>query len=72
MKSPIGSSPENTISGQFKKASRQASRLIIDLARCGLPEQMAIEQAERRFYGQDKIIALIIIRGDGTLIRHTL
>ncbi len=61
MKAPRGSSEKNTIAGQFKKARKQAPRLILDLVRTGLDESVAIEQAERRFYGQKRITSMMIM-----------
>lgn len=68
IKSPRGSSSKNTISDQFKRARRQASRLVLDLSRCGVAEELAIRQATRRFHGQKQIQRLIIIKKDGSLI----
>lgn len=67
IKSPTGSSERNTISDQFKRASKQAERLVIDLQRCGLSDSTAIAQATRRFLGQKKFKALIIIDKTGRL-----
>lgn len=66
-KSPIGASVKNTISDQFKRAGRQAENLVLDLARCGLQEKVAIQQAIRRFLGQTKIRQLIILDSSGTI-----
>ncbi len=69
MKSPEGSSAKNTISEQFKRAGKQAPRLVLDLQRCGLPDHLAIEQATRRFHGQTKILEVLILDHDGELTR---
>lgn len=66
-KAPRGASEKNTISDQFKKARKQASRLVIDLRRCGLSDEVAIEQIERRFRGQTRITRVIVISHDGTV-----
>ena len=66
-KAPRGASEKNTISDQFKKARKQASRLVIDLRRCGLSDGVAIEQIERRFRGQSRITRVIVISHDGTV-----
>ncbi|MFT4029762.1 MAG: hypothetical protein QM675_07795 [Protaetiibacter sp.] len=68
-KSPKGSSVKNTISEQFKSAKNQAENLVIDLARCGLPDDLAIEQATRRFHGQKRFTQLIILDHDHRMIR---
>lgn len=68
MKSPKGST-ENTIDNQFKRAKEQSSRMVLDLARCGLPDDDAIAQATRRFNSQSAIKEMIIIRHDGSLLR---
>lgn len=68
MKSPKGST-ENTIDNQFKRAKKQSSRMVLDLARCGLPDDDAIAQATRRFNSQSAIKEMIIIRHDGSLLR---
>ena len=70
-KAPKGSSEKNTISDQFKRAGKQAQRLVIDLRRCGLPDKIALAQIERRFNGQSKIIDLIVIDHNGAVTRHT-
>ena len=66
-KSPTGSSVKNTISDQFKRAGRQADSLVLDLARCGLDEDEAIQQAIRRFLGPTRIRQLIILDRSGTV-----
>lgn len=71
MKSPTGKSEKNTISEQFKRAGKQASRLVLDLQRCGLGDQRAVEQAVERFHHQGKISDLIILQKDGSLTRVT-
>lgn len=71
LKAPKGSSEKNTISDQFKRAGKQASRLVIDLRRCGLPDDIAVAQIERRFNGQSKIIDLIVIDHTGKMARHS-
>lgn len=68
-KSPLGASEKNTISGQFKSAKDQAENLVIDLARCGLPDALAIDQATRRFLGQKRFARLIILDHDQRIIR---
>lgn len=66
-KSPRGSSEKNTISEQFKSAKGQAENLVIDLARCGLPDVLVIEQAIWRFEGQKRFKKLILIDKAGNL-----
>lgn len=65
MKSPLGSSERNTIADQFKRAGRQADRLVLDLRRCGLDDEVSLRQAERRFMGQSRITGVIVIDHDG-------
>lgn len=69
MKSPTGSSERSTIESQFARAKEQSSRIVLDLARCGLPDDVAIAQATRRFLGQSAIKKMIIVRHDGSLLR---
>ena len=70
-KSPTGASEKNTISDQFKRAGKQAHRLVIDLRRCGLPDDVSLAQIERRFNGQSRITDLLVIDHDGAITRHT-
>lgn len=70
-KAPTGSSPKNTIADQFKRARKQARRLVIDLRRSGLPDDVALPQIEARFKGQERIIDLIVIDHRGAMTRHT-
>lgn len=51
LKSPQGSSEKSTIDSQLKRGKRQAENLVIDLARCGLDDEVAIAQILRRFFG---------------------
>ena len=64
---PTGSSEKNTISDQFKSASKQADAMVIDLARIGLNEADAVEQIKRRFYGQKRLTQVITLHQDGSL-----
>ncbi|RLP12257.1 VG15 protein [Propionibacterium australiense] len=66
MKSPEGNS-KNTIANQFSRARKQSDRMVIDLARCGLPDDLAKDQIRRRFFGQQKLKELIIIDHDGAI-----
>lgn len=67
IKSPKGASEKNTISDQFKRARKQSERLVIDLQRCGLSDDIARSQIERRFFGQIRIKELIIIDKNGLM-----
>lgn len=69
LKSPRGASEKNTISEQFKSARGQAESLIIDLARCGLPDELALAQIKRRFYGQSRFKKVIVLDHDGRMTR---
>ncbi|MGN6125973.1 MAG: hypothetical protein ACTHON_05370 [Humibacter sp.] len=69
LKSPRGSSTKNTISEQFKSARGQSESVVIDLARCGLPDEIAIEQVTRRFYGQIRFKRVIVLDHDGRITR---
>ncbi len=60
-KSPKGSSGKSTIASQFKRSRRQAVNVVIDLARCGLSDDLAFAQIARRFYGQKQIKQLLVI-----------
>ena len=69
-KSPKGSSEKSTIDSQFKRGKKQASRLVIDLERCGLPDELAVSQIERRFYGATKLEKIIVIDKKGNLHKY--
>ncbi|WP_316667999.1 hypothetical protein [uncultured Propionibacterium sp.] len=69
MKSPTGSSEKSTIASQFSRAKKQSDRMVIDLARCGLADDLAIAQIEWRLKGQHKIRKIIIIDHSNALIR---
>ena len=69
-KAPKGSSEKNTIYDQFKRARKQAERLVIDLRRCGLDDELALKQIKNRFTGQERIRHLIAIDHSGAL--HTM
>lgn len=71
-KSPRGSSEKNTINDQFKKARRQADRVVIDLQRLGFNDRLAIEQIKRRFYGQKRIVEMIVFDKSGRVTKLTL
>lgn len=66
-KCPAGAGT-NTISHQFSRAAQQASNLVIDLARTGLTFDVALDQIARRFWGQKRIVKLIIIGKNQQLI----
>lgn len=68
IKSSKGNS-KNTIANQFKRGKEQSNRLIIDLSRCGLDDEVAEGQALRRYRGQRKLVELIIVRKSGKLTR---
>lgn len=70
IKSPKGSSEKNTISDQFKRASKQARNFVLDLSRCGVDERIAVQQAIRRFKGQNRIQKMMIIKRDGSIERY--
>lgn len=69
-KAPMGGS-KNTISDQFKKAGRQAPRLVLDLRRSRLDDREALAQIERRFFGRHTIHALIVIDHGGAIHRYS-
>lgn len=66
LKSLRGAS-KNTIAHQFSRAAKQAPNLVVDLARTGLPVALAIAQLSRRFYGQKRLVRLIVIDKEGRL-----
>lgn len=39
--------------------------LVIDLVRCGLPDDLALAQIRRRFDGQDRIEQVLVIDHQG-------
>lgn len=60
IKSPKGAT-KRTIENQFKRAKKQSGRFVLDLSRCGIPDEEAIRQAERRFFGTSGFSEMIII-----------
>lgn len=60
IKSPKGAT-KRTIENQFKRAKKQSGRFVLDLSRCGIPDEEAIRQAERRFFGTSGFSKMIII-----------
>lgn len=70
-KAPEGGG-KNTISNQFKRAHKQAKRLVIDLSRSELDDQEAISDAERRFFGQRKFYQMLIISHSGSFHYYSL
>ncbi|WP_461005016.1 VG15 protein [Trueperella pyogenes] len=72
MKAPEGSSEKNTISGQFKRARKQASRMVLDLGRIKLDERVAKSQAIERFYGQNKLTHLLIVTKSREVFLYSL
>lgn len=66
-KAPQGSSERSTIDSQFRRARTQARRVVIDLARCGLSEELAVRQCAYRFYGQRRINRLLVLDTTGTV-----
>jgi hypothetical protein len=71
IKAPKGSS-KNTISQQFKRARKQSKRLVLDLSRCAIRDELAVQQAVRRFYGQTQLVEMIIIDKTGKILKYTL
>ena len=71
-KSPKGSGG-STISNQFTRGRKQAHRLVIDLQRCGLDDDKAIEQIKRRFHGQSRVREVIVFDHNGqvTFVRRS-
>ena len=60
IKSPEGKS-KNTIKHNMQLAKEQSTNIIIDLARCGLPEDEAIRKIEREFKLSKRLRQLKII-----------
>lgn len=58
-KSPQGAG-RSTISNQFVRGRKQARILVIDLQRCGIPDEEAIAQIRRRFHGQTRIRQVLV------------
>lgn len=69
-KAPTGAT-DNTISDQFRRAGKQAQRLVLDLRRSGLDDELGLAQAGRRFAGKSKIVDLIVITKDARLHRFS-
>lgn len=69
-KAPTGAT-DNTISDQFKRAGKQAQRLVLDLRRSGLDDELGLAQAGRRFAGKSKITDLIVITKDARIHRFS-
>jgi hypothetical protein len=69
-KAPTGAT-DNTISDQFKRAGKQAQRLVLDLRRSGMDDELGLAQAGRRFTGKSKITDLIVITKDARIHRFS-
>lgn len=69
-KAPTGAT-DNTISEQFRRSGKQAQRLVLDLRRSGLDDELGLAQAGRRFAGKSKIVDLIVITKDARLHRFS-
>ena len=69
-KAPTGAT-DNTISGQFRRSGKQAQRLVLDLRRSGLDDELGLAQAGRRFAGKSKVVDLIVITKDARLHRFS-
>ena len=69
-KAPTGAT-DNTISDQFRRAGKQAQRLVLDLRRSGLDDELGLAQAGRRFAGKSMIVDLIVITKDARLHRFS-
>lgn len=69
-KAPRGATA-NTISDQFKRAGKQAQRLVLDLRRSGMDDAQGLAQAGRRFAGKSMIVDLIVITKDARLHRFS-
>lgn len=69
-KAPRGATA-NTISDQFKRAGKQAQRLVLDLRRSGMDDAQGLAQAGRRFAGKSKIVDLIVITKDARIHRFS-
>ena len=61
IKSPEGKS-KNTIKHNMQLAKEQSTNVIIDLARCGLPEEEAIKKIEQEFKLSKRLRQLKIIK----------
>lgn len=68
-KSPQGASEKNTIANQFSRAKGQCDRLVVDAARLGLPDDIALAQVCRRMASTRHFIEAIFITHDGRIIR---
>ena len=60
-KSPIGDSP-STIGRQFREASRQSDRVIVDLSRSPRALDVAMDEAAGAFRRYDRLVEVIVIR----------
>lgn len=70
-KSPQGAS-KNTIAHQWSRAKAQgAQRLVIDMSRTSLSDQVALNELRRRLAGDDQIRTVLHIAHDGTVTRLT-
>lgn len=70
-KAPTGSSENNTISGQFKRAGKQSSNFVLDLRRCGLDDSVTVPQALRRFFGHKSIEQMLIIEHSDVVTKYS-
>lgn len=69
IKAPIGNS-KNTIKHNIQNAKQQSRNIILDLRRCGVPENQAIKQAEQHFNLSKRIRKMIIITKDEKILDY--
>ena len=56
IKSPTGGSVGNTVAEQFKKASKQSDRMLLDLSRIGFDEAEAFPRLSVDFTAKESLL----------------
>ena len=64
IKSPLGCS-KNTAKHTIQNAAHQASNIIVDLRRCGLPQEQAIKDLVKHFEYSRRLKHMMIISKEG-------
>lgn len=70
MKSPTGNG-KHTIKHNIQNATHQSNNIIVDLRRCGLPQDLAIRELEQRFELSKRLRNMMIITNDEKIIDFT-
>jgi len=69
IKSPIGNS-KNTAKHTIQNAAHQASNIIVDLRRCGLPQDSAIKDLRKHFDYSRRLKRMMIITKEEVILDY--